>query len=159
MKTRFTTLARVQHFTPAAVRQKIRDETERRIDHCAVHPDRITERLGELDREWDVDRALFAWAGSVGLLGLGLGAFVRRGFLALPALVSGLLVSYALTGFCPPAVVMRRRRIRTAGEIASERYALKALRGDFADVQPSTSPETDLAQEGRGARAYMAAAE
>src|SRR5690348_10746194 len=38
----------------------------------------------------------------------------------------------ALQGWCPPVPFFRSRGVRTAYEINQERYALKALRGDFA---------------------------
>src|SRR5438874_9255842 len=36
---------------------------------------------------------------------------------------------------CPPVPVLRRKGVRTRREIDAERYALKALRGDFSSVQ------------------------
>jgi hypothetical protein len=39
-----------------------------------------------------------------------------------------------LQGWCPPLPILRSLGVRTADEINEERYALKALRGDFADV-------------------------
>jgi len=41
--------------------------------------------------------------------------------------------------------VLRRLGVRTAQEIASERYALKALRGDFVDVSKSSLDEDPAA--------------
>jgi hypothetical protein len=38
---------------------------------------------------------------------------------------------HAVQGWCPPVPVLRRLGFRTASEIDHERYALKALRGDF----------------------------
>lgn len=61
-----------------------------------------------------------------------------RKFFALPALVAGFLLQHALQGWRPPAPLFRRLGIRTAGEIAEERDALKALRGDF-DRLPAPS--------------------
>ncbi len=50
---------------------------------------------------------------------------------ALPAIVTGFLFQHAIQGWCPPLPVLRRRGFRTAEEINQERYALKALGGDF----------------------------
>jgi hypothetical protein len=44
------------------------------------------------------------------------------------------LLQHALQGWCPPVPFFRSRGVRTAREIDQERYALKALRGDFAKV-------------------------
>jgi hypothetical protein len=46
------------------------------------------------------------------------------------------LVQHAVQGWCPPLVVLRRRGVRTRREIEEERYALKALRGDFSGLPP-----------------------
>jgi hypothetical protein len=61
---------------------------------------------------------------------------VDRRLFVLPALVAGFLLQHALQGWCPPITFFRRRGFRTASEIDHERYALKALRGDFEDVRP-----------------------
>ena len=43
-------------------------------------------------------------------------------------------IGHGLQGWCPPVPFLRRMGFRTASEIDYERYALKALRGDFKDV-------------------------
>ena len=51
------------------------------------------------------------------------------------------LLQHALQGWCPPLPLFRRLGVRTAREIARERYALQALRGDFDDVPaPAAAP-------------------
>jgi hypothetical protein len=70
------------------------------------------------------------------LTGLALGKTVHRGWYALPAAVAAFLLQHALQGWCPPLPIFRRRGVRTAEEIQHERTALKALRGDFANVDP-----------------------
>src|SRR5207302_10429702 len=97
-------------------------------------PAEIEQRLKELDREWDIERTLEANAASATLLGLTLGGFVDRRFFVLPALVAGFLLQHAVQGWCPPVPLFRRLGFRTASEIDEERYALKALRGDFRNV-------------------------
>lgn len=100
-------------------------------------PQYIEERLAELDREWDIERCLEATAASFSLIGMTLGATVTRKWFALPAVVAAFLLQHAIQGWCPPLPLLRRLGVRTADEINRERYALKVLRGDFADV-PST---------------------
>ena len=65
------------------------------------------------------------------LVGLGLGAFVDRRWLLLPAAVAAILLQHAVQGWCPPVPVMRRLGIRTQAEIQEEIDALRVLRGDF----------------------------
>jgi len=93
----------------------------------------LTDRIRELEREWDIERTIEAQAGSVSLLGLVLGVTVDRRFLALPFAVAGFLLLHALGGLYPPLPVMRRLGIRTSAEIHQEILALRILRGDFID--------------------------
>ena len=129
-----STTSRVQEHTPVHVNRQIRQRTEDSLAYFAEHPDEIDVRLEELDREWDIERTLEANAASVSLLGLTLGLAVDRRWLALPIGVAGFLLQHAVQGWCPPIAVFRRLGVRTAGEIDQERYALKALRGDFDDL-------------------------
>jgi hypothetical protein len=71
----------------------------------------------------------------IALGGMLLGLTRHRGFLALPLVAAGFLLQHALQGSGAPARLLRRRGVRTAAEIASERAALKSLRGDFAAVE------------------------
>ena len=95
----------------------------------------IERRLGELDREWDLERVLGINAATASLLGLTLGATVDKKFFILPAIVAGCLLQHSLQGWSPPVPLLRRLGFRTQVEIEKERYALKALRGDFLDVR------------------------
>lgn len=130
-----STIERVPLHTAEQVNRRIRDRAERSVvRHVARGPGAIEQRLRKLDREWDIERALEAAAGTVSLTGLGLGATVDRRFYLLPGAVAGFLLLHAVQGWCPPLPVLRRLGFRTAEEIAAERYALKAMRGDFRDV-------------------------
>lgn len=116
-----------------SVNECIRRRTERDILHVGGQgKSAIDRRIKELDMEWDVERMLEANAASLALLGLGLGVFVDRRF--FPAVVTSFLLQHAIQGWCPPLPILRGLGIRTAGEIDIERYALKAIRGDFKDL-------------------------
>ncbi len=138
---------RVRKHTAEEVLRRIDDGTTANLAQWADKPgQQIQERLNALDREWDTDRALEAEAASMGLLGLALGAFYRPGLLVLPAFVAAGVLTHALTGRYPLMPIFRRLGLRTAKEIARERYALKALRGDFgAMVQGGQAPEASSA--------------
>ncbi|MHB8108465.1 MAG: hypothetical protein ACYDHW_00360 [Syntrophorhabdaceae bacterium] len=114
--------------------EKLERGTLNRLLYFADHPSEIEGRLYELDREWDIERMLETNAASFALIGIGLGVTVDRKWFALPAIVMGFFLQHALQGWCPPLPVMRRLGMRTQGEIEMERYALKALRGDFGDL-------------------------
>lgn len=127
-----TTTGRVPEHTADSVNEQIRRQTERNVaEYSSAGVGAIEQRLAELDAEWDIERTLEANAATIALAGLGLGAFVDRRFFALPAVVAGFLLQHAVQGWCPPVPVFRRLGIRTQSEIDHERYALKAMRGDF----------------------------
>ncbi len=141
------TMHRVEQNTAAFVNRRVRMRIERSLRHHAAHPEAIDQRLAELDREWDIERALETNAAALMLFGTLMGAFYDRRFLALPALVSAFLLQHALQGWCPPVPFFRRRGLRTATEIDRERYALKLLRGDFDEfVRPENRPSSIAAR-------------
>src|SRR5688572_17785468 len=100
-------------------------------------PAAIDARIEELDREWDIERTLEMNAAAFALTGTILGALVNRKWLVLPMLVTTFLAQHAIQGWCPPISVFRKMGIRTRPEIDREKYALKALRGDFGEVSDS----------------------
>jgi len=137
-----STTSRVEQNTTESINQHIRRRTEDHIAYFAKHPHEIEQRLNELDNEWDIERTLEANAATLSLAGVALGALVDKRWLLLPAAVTGFLLQHALQGWCPPIVIFRKRGIRTSKEIDQERYALKALRGDFSQLGsvPPASP-------------------
>ncbi len=128
--------ARVPEHTPEQVNKQIREKTVGGIACFANSGELgITRRLNNLDSEWDVERVLETNAAAVSLAGIVLAATVSRKWLILPAVVGAFLLQHALQGWCPPLPVLRRLGFRTRSEIDAEKYALKAIRGDFEDVQ------------------------
>lgn len=126
---------RVRAHTAAAVLRRIDDDTTAGlVQHADAPSEVIAQRLEALDREWDTDQAIELEASLMGLTGLALGTFVRPVLGALPAVVAGAVLLRATTGVYPLLPLFRRLGLRTSKEIARERYALKALRGDFADL-------------------------
>jgi hypothetical protein len=132
-----TTAQRVPRRTNDDVNEQIHRDMEERISQLKdAGPAAIGQRLAELDEEWDIERTLEAHAAGAVLLGVGLGATVDRRYFAFPAIVGAFLLQHALHGWCPPLPIFRRMGFRTVAEIDYERYALKAIRGDFADIKP-----------------------
>lgn len=138
-----STVSRVPAHTDASVNELIRQRTEDNIARYRnAGPAAIDRRLRELNAEWDIERTLEANAATASLIGLTLGATVDRRWYLFPAVVAGFLLQHALQGWCPPLPVFRRLGIRTSYEIDYERYALKALRGDFRAVGQEQSVPT-----------------
>jgi hypothetical protein len=102
-------------------------------------PEDIEDRLNEVDREWDIERGIELQAAITALLGLVLGFTVNKKWFALPVINMAFLVQHSIQGWCPPVPLLRRFGFRTRKEIDKERYALKALRGDFRRTVHSPS--------------------
>src|SRR5205814_10509214 len=113
----------------AEINRERQDDIRQSLRYHAVRPGEIPARLAELDREWDIERALQANAAALSLAGLALAAFVDRRFLLLPSGVAGFLLQHAIQGWCPPVPIMRRLGFRTPAEICEERCGLGMLRG------------------------------
>jgi hypothetical protein len=135
-----TTAHRVPNHTSSEINRRIRRDTDERLSYFQEHGDEIEDRLAELDREWDIERAIEANASALALSGLVLGLSRDRKWLGLPVVVTGFLLQHAIQGWCPPVPILRRLGFRTADEINQERYALKALRGDFDGIAAAERP-------------------
>jgi len=131
-----STVERVPDHTTASVNRQIMRGIAESVRWHAAHPEGIDRRLHELDQEWNIERTLEANAATLAFTGVALAYTVDRRWLALPALVSAFLLQHAVQGWCPPLPILRRLGFRTAREIDTERYALKALRGDFGPIGP-----------------------
>jgi len=137
-----TSAERVPPTTEEEIDRRIQAEIERTVRWHASNPQHIAKRLCELDAEWDVERAIHANASTLAFAGILLGARGSRSWLLLSALATAFLLQHALRGWCPPVPVLRQLGFRTAREIERERQALKALRGDFAEVHAGPEPGT-----------------
>jgi hypothetical protein len=129
---------RVRANTSSGINRRIEEEAEQRVAQFAGRDEAaISRRIDELDREWDMERYLEMNASGLALIGTLLGLFVNKKFFAIPCIVLPFLFQHSVQGWCPPVPVLRRRGVRTRKEIDAEKYALKALRGDFATVAKS----------------------
>lgn len=120
---------RVRNRTAPYVNERIDRLTAANVEHVTRQGrDAVIARLADLDREWDVDRALMVNFALVGALTNELGrryAFFRHFF----RVQQSFLLLHALAGWCPPVVLFRRLGFRTTREIEVERRALRdALR-------------------------------
>lgn len=128
------------------VNEQLDTEAQLRLREAATLPSQgLTDRLTGLDREWDFERLVEAEASLMGLAGLALAMTVDRRLLALPGFVASMLLVHAVHGWYPLLPVFRRAGVRSRDEIDRERYALKALRGDFTALPPAGSPAAERA--------------
>lgn len=130
------TTSRVEQHTDPAVNTAIRHEWQHRV--AALKDDDrnalINIRLHELDREWDIERALQSNFAAVSLLSIVLASRGAKPWHLLAATAPAFMLLHALQGWCPPLPVLRRLGLRSAREISEERFALKSLRGDFTSI-------------------------
>jgi hypothetical protein len=125
---------RVFQHTPPNVNEKIIRQIEMAVAYYSGNPDKIENRLQELNKEWDIERMLETNASIISLFGLTLGIFGKRSWLMLPLVVVSFLLQHAIQGWCPPLALLRWIGFRTKEEIFRERDALKALRGDYDSI-------------------------
>lgn len=132
---------RVRKSSSERVNRKIDEKILKSIDHYATQDvASISDRIRELEKEWDIERVLEVNMPIVALIGLALGAFVNEWWLLFPVVVLLFFLQHALQGWCPPLPIFRSLGYRTKKEIERERYALKVLRGDFDEVVSTADP-------------------
>ncbi|WP_394848452.1 DUF2892 domain-containing protein [Pendulispora brunnea] len=117
---------RVRAHTAPMVNVRIDRQTDGALRQARSSREHATARLAELDREWDIDRALMAFAGTVGGAAFLAGLFRNRKWFLLVGPQLAFLIAHAAIGWCPPVALFRRLGFRTRQEIDSERQALHA---------------------------------
>ena len=133
-----TTAGRVPVNTSLDVNLKIKRDFRASIAYFSDHPTAIPDRLRDLDREWDIERALALMSSAFTVAGLTAGISGRRRGFLLSGVVQGFYVMHSIQGWCPPLPILRRMGFRTASEIERERCALKdILREDNAELTDS----------------------
>lgn len=126
---------RVRRHTADHASETLDAKTVRNV-HAYAAPDDVSRRIAQLECEWDVERVLEANAATLALTGAVLGTTINRKWFWLTGGVLTFLLQHALSGWCPPLPVLRRLGVRTRGEIDQEKFALKAVRGDFDAIEP-----------------------
>ncbi|PTL80535.1 hypothetical protein [Vitiosangium sp. GDMCC 1.1324] len=132
----------VRSHTPEVVNRKIDERVERCVRHMAERMDRaaITRYLEKLESEWDLNRVVTVAMSSVSVLGLLLSEKAGRGWRRVSGVAAGMLLLHGLLGFSPMAELIRAMGVRTRREMDLEKFALKALRGDFERIPHEGGP-------------------
>ena len=113
---------RVRRSTAPEVNREIDHRTNDNIRHYANSSEEVVRRrIEELEREWDIERALEVNASTLALTGLLLGVTVNRKWLIFPGVVLSFLLQHGLQGWCPPLPILRKMGVRTRGEIDREK--------------------------------------
>lgn len=97
-------------------------------------PQAITDRIAQLDREWSAGRATKALIGVMIVAGFALTALLNPWWLILPALGGVFLLQYLFGRSSWLGATFREMGFRSGQDIDQERFALRALRGDFKNL-------------------------
>jgi len=95
---------------------------------------RVDRRITELEKEWDVERSVELNCAILAIAGTALGVLVHRRWFALPVLAATFLAQNSIQGWSPLIPLFKKFGFRNKKEINREKYALKALRGDFKRI-------------------------
>lgn len=130
---------RVRKNTSPSVNKEIDEEILKNIKYYSELPEQeLTERIKKLDEEWDIEGLLKVKLSALALTGILFSTCGNRKWLTLPTVALGFFAQHAFQGWCLPVELFRSLKIRTRNEIDQEKHALKALRGDYENLQ---SPE------------------
>ena len=109
----------------------VEKEIQEKLNHYYNDQNEITLRLEELDKEWDIERILQIEGVALTLAGVVLGSTANKKWLALPLVASLVLLKDVVRQGTYSFPLLRKFGFRTREEINKEKYALKAIRGDF----------------------------
>ncbi|MFW6224259.1 MAG: hypothetical protein ACOC4R_01230 [Bacteroidota bacterium] len=135
------------------IRENTGEEINRRIDryiedniryYATQAEDIITGRINTLEKEWDVQKLVQAIDSGIGLGSILLGVLGSKKWWFVTTLAAASSGMSAVKGWSPCTMALRRMGFRTRQEIDREKYALKALRGDFNEL---TKHEPDKVDE------------
>lgn len=129
---------RVRNHSPISYNKKIDSESDYMIKITIENGTfAIRKRLIQLDKEWDIDRALIAVHSSA--VGAQLAFSLRKKnhqFSWLPFIQSAFLLMYATYGWTPTVPLLRKMGFRTRYEIQAEREELLNALINFESEYP-----------------------
>ncbi|MDQ3367474.1 MAG: hypothetical protein M3680_18800 [Myxococcota bacterium] len=121
----------IRRHTTDRVNRVLDQETRSVLAQIGDEPHAIRQRLGALDREWHLDRALMGLFSVLGTVTAHRSmSALRHGrrwspWRALFWAQLGFLMHHAVRGWCPPVTLLRRIGFRSAQEISAERVVLE----------------------------------
>lgn len=136
---------RVKSCTSNKSNRKIRQKTIEYLKRLDINDKALlTERIKELNNEWDTERVLETYSGLVILISTFLAISVSIYWIVAVVIVSFCLSQHALMGWCPPLPLIRHLGIRSPEEIEIEKFIIKAWRGDFNNISQDAAQMMDI---------------
>ena len=130
------------------INSEIRNQTIRNLKlYRGLNKEDITERIRDLNLEWDTERVLEANAAVWLLISSILGFKFGRFWFLVTGFLGSFMLQHALQGWCPPIPFIRRWGIRTEDEINAEKTVLKMIRGDFNEENSSLEDILSIAEK------------
>jgi hypothetical protein len=127
---------RVEMHTSNNINKEIEHKTEENlVKFQNANFDVLTNRIKQLDREWDTERVLEANAATSIIVSSIIGFFSSPYWFIITGIINFFLFEHAIQGWCPPLPLIRRLGIRTQEEIQVEKMAVKFMRGDFNNIE------------------------
>ena len=108
--------------------------------------DALSDRIVSLDREWDAEKFVKASLSGLGMFGLVTGLVGSRLGRLLLWIATPLLLLHTLGKWSPSQDTVRSLGFRPRREIEEEKYALKAMRGDFKGLESPVEGEENLSK-------------
>lgn len=115
----------LEHSTPGEV------EIQDHLNKYYHDQDQINDRLLKLDNELDIESYMQTECAALSIAGVVLSFTSSKKWLVLPLASSVLVLANIARGRKKPFTFYSKPGWRTRAEIEKERYALKAIRGDF----------------------------
>ncbi|WP_018615017.1 hypothetical protein [Segetibacter koreensis] len=106
-------------------------EIQEKLNRYYHDQEDITARLVALDDEWDIERVLQLESTAINIAGVILGLTVNKKWFALSLAASIVALNTIAKNGTTALPILRKLGFRTRVEIEKEKYALKAIRGDF----------------------------
>ncbi|HKP96046.1 MAG TPA: hypothetical protein VJ385_09845 [Fibrobacteria bacterium] len=101
----------------------------------------LTERIRSLDEEWDAEKSIVVALSGAGLFGMVMGLAGSRFWRVLAWISLPLLFLAGQEKWRPSEGILKALGLRSRREIYEEKSALKALRGDFRQVDAASGEE------------------
>lgn len=111
----------------------------------------IDKRIAELDNKWNIDRTLEINAAVLILAG----ALLYRNnnkWATISIFAAAILAQHVMMGSCFPVKLFRFFGLRSRKELEKEKFALKALRGDFHNIRNDIEKAWEAVKENEDKR-------
>lgn len=105
--------------------------------------DAIDKRIKELDSKWDMEKTLRFNISVLALAGVLFGTYKKKRWSVLSVAVTAFLAQHLISKWCPTIPFLKKIGLQTHREIEQEKYALKALRGDFKSIKSNVDRAWD----------------